>query len=83
MKQITAVEWLVEQMINQMELRIENTQIGIQLFEQAKEMEKERLMHAYGQGVADEAGEIVDATRDAEEYYNKTYKSKQHENNQN
>ena len=74
MKQ-TAVEWLVEQMINQMELRIENTQIGIQLFEQAKEMEKERLMHAYGQGVADEAGEIVDATRDAEEYYNKTYKS--------
>ena len=79
----TAVEWLVEQMINQMELRIENTQIGIQLFEQAKEMEKERLMHAYGQGVADEAGEIVDATRDAEEDYNRTYKSKQHENNQN
>jgi hypothetical protein len=29
----TTVEWLVEQMIKQMGIRIENTEIGIQLFE--------------------------------------------------
>ena len=43
------------------------------LFHQALEMEKERLMHAYGQGVADETREIINATKDAEEYYNRTY----------
>jgi hypothetical protein len=30
-------------------------------------------MHAYGQGAADEAGEILDATKDSEQYYNETY----------
>jgi hypothetical protein len=36
-------------------------------------MEKEQIMHAYGQGAADEAGEILDATKDSEEYYDKKY----------
>ena len=44
MKQ-TAVEWLVEEMINQIGIRIENTEIGIQLFEQAKAMEKEQIVN--------------------------------------
>jgi hypothetical protein len=39
-------------------------------------MEKEQIIHAYGQGVADEVGEILDATKDAEQYYNQKYKSK-------
>ena len=67
MKQ-TAVEWLVEQLFwsEQME-RIER------VVQQAKVMEKEQIMHAYGQGAADEAGEILDATKDSEEYYNKKY----------
>jgi len=67
MKQ-TAVEWLVEQLFwsEQME-RIER------VVQQAKQMEKEQIMHAYGQGAADEAGEILDATKDSEEYYNKKY----------
>lgn len=65
---LTAVEWLVEQLFwsEQME-RIE------MVVQQAKEMEKEQIMHAYGQGAADEAGEILDATKDSEEYYNKKY----------
>jgi len=66
MKQ-TAVEWLVEQL----PMRIKNSMMGE--IEQAKEMEKEQIMHAYGQGAADEAGEILDATKDSEEYYNKKY----------
>ncbi len=67
MKQ-TAVKWLVEQLFwsEQME-RIER------VVQQAKVMEKEQIMHAYGQGAADEAGEILDATKDSEEYYNKKY----------
>jgi len=36
-------------------------------------IEKEQILHAYGQGAADEAGEILDATKDSEEYYNKKY----------
>ena len=43
MKQ-TAVEWLIEQMIYQMAIRIENTTIGCELFEQAKEMEKQQIV---------------------------------------
>jgi len=70
MKQ-TAVEWLVT------EVKKFNTIITreymLMLLEQAKEMEKEQIMHAYGQGAADEAGEILDATKDSEEYYNKKY----------
>ena len=70
MKQ-TAVEWLVT------EVKKFNTIITreymLMLLEQAKQMEKEQIMHAYGQGAADEAGEILDATKDSEEYYNKKY----------
>ncbi len=46
-KKQTAVEWLVDEMINQMGIRIENTEIGIQLFNQAIEMEKEQIIDAH------------------------------------
>jgi hypothetical protein len=73
MKQ-TAIEWLEKNIWEHIEYKppLEIQRIR-KTIEQAKEMEKERLMHAYGQGVADEAGEIIDATKDAEEYYNRTY----------
>ena len=71
MKQ-TAVEWLID-WIGKNQYFVGNDLL--KAFKQAKEMEKERLMDAYGQGVADEAGEIIDATKDAEHYYNRTYKS--------
>jgi hypothetical protein len=64
MKQ-TAVEWLYK-----LSKKRELDKFDLQ---QAKEMEKEQIMHAYGQGAADEAGEILDATKDSEEYYNKKY----------
>jgi hypothetical protein len=43
MKQ-TAVEWLVEQLIIEMDIRIENTIIGTNLFKEAKEMEKDQMI---------------------------------------
>ncbi len=64
MKQ-TAVEWLVEQLFGDNEI------IGCsdELLQQAKEMEKEQIEDAYYQGDADSY------KGDAEQYYNKTFKS--------
>jgi hypothetical protein len=70
MKQ-TAIEWLVETITKKHDKHF-STFYGAEI-EQAKEMEKEQIMHAYGQGAADEAGEILDATKDSEEYYDKKY----------
>lgn len=43
--------------------------------ERAIHMEKEEIMDAYAQGVVDEAGEILDVTNEATEYYEKTYRN--------
>lgn len=64
----TAVEWFFDKLKNH-EIQAEH----FKLYQQAKEMEKEQIMKAYGQGIADEAGEILDATKDAQQYYNETY----------
>ena len=63
----TAVEWLMTQLPMGLKLIIADK------LEQAKAMEKEQIMKAYGQGVADEVGEVIDATKDAEQYYNKPF----------
>jgi hypothetical protein len=68
MKQ-TAIDWLIEKLA-------QNGVLHSSDIHKAKEMEKEQIIHAYGQGVADEAGEILDATKDAEQYYNQKYKLK-------
>jgi len=69
-KQQTAVEWLVEQMIYKLGIRIENTTDGCELFEQAKEMEKEQIIDAYYYDP--NCDEIKD---DGEQYYNETFKT--------
>jgi hypothetical protein len=68
----TAVEWLLENLISEpySEKDFEHNK---NCWDKAELMEKEQIMHAYGQGAADEAGEILDATKDSEEYYNKKY----------
>jgi hypothetical protein len=74
----TAVEWLVEQMINQMGIRIQNTEIGIHLFDQAKEMEKRQIEEAYSNGRVDEQFKGTGASfyvTKAEQYYNEKFKS--------
>jgi len=47
---MTAVEWLVKEMIMQMGIRIENTEVGIKLIEEAKIMEKQQIINAGGHG---------------------------------
>ena len=65
----TAVEWLFQRLWEEQKDKM----TWHSIFNEAKEMEKEQIKNAYGQGVADEAGEILDSTKDAEEYYNKNY----------
>jgi hypothetical protein len=74
----TAVAWLAEQMINQMGIRIQNTEIGIHLFDQAKEMEKEQnelTCINVIETILDkkEKNEIIDSKQIFEEYYEETY----------
>jgi hypothetical protein len=67
MSKQTAVEWLVEQMIDKLGIRIENTTEGCELFEQAKAMEKEQITIAY------QSDRTPCSDEDAEQYYNETY----------
>ena len=65
-KQMTAVEWLVEQIDD-------NGFFGFatnEQIEQAKEMEKDQIMNSWVKGV------ISDGNKTAEQYYNETFKNK-------
>jgi hypothetical protein len=68
MKQ-TAVEWLVEQMTQGDFIALPKPQ----WIKQAKEMEKEQIMEAYGNVCFDEDGNYLTA----EQYYNETFKSQE------
>jgi len=66
----TAVEWL-EQILKQ-NCGAEFTELNTQIFEQAKEMEKQQIMKA----VFDSMGTNIDPNMGrAELYYNETYKN--------
>ena len=68
----TAVEWLVEQLTSQMSIRIENTSIGCDLFEKAKQIEKQQIIDAHMHG--HNASSSTLKNFDAEQYYNETFK---------
>lgn len=70
MRQISAVEWLVEQW------PILESQLPTWLIEQAKEMEKQNIIESYCQGCFDmwkDNGIVPRET--SEDYYNRTFKS--------
>ncbi len=66
MKQ-TAVEWLIEAMYQ--ETYPFNPKYS-KIFEQAKEMEKEQIIEAWNDGLIN-----WDSEKQAEQYYNETFKS--------
>jgi hypothetical protein len=66
MKQ-TAIDWLQEQL--NPDMKTMQGHIIQDLLDQAKAMEKERIMNAWASGV------LSDDNMTAEQYYNKTYKS--------
>ena len=68
MKQ-SAVQWLVEQVNSDC---LNSAFIRPELVEQAKEMEKERIMTAFMKNLSIEYG-VINAVQKAEQYYNETY----------
>jgi hypothetical protein len=70
MKNQTAVDWLVEQ-LNTLEILVdkESQKKAIEIFEQAKAMEKEHLMMAFNDGKVNS----VLNKRNSEQYYTSTY----------
>jgi hypothetical protein len=70
----TAVEWLVEQIKKDPNLRLRGFDID-GIAEQAKEMEKEQIINTYRDGRSDQQSEKPSRfyNRWAELYYNETY----------
>ena len=67
MAQQTAVEWLIVQL--PIDVKME---LGFELIEQAKQMEKEQIENAHLTGLIRPLE--IEATKQAEQYYNETYK---------
>ena len=42
-------------------------------YDYLKKMEKQQIINAYGQGVSVEAMQLLDVSKDAEQYYNEFY----------
>jgi hypothetical protein len=82
MAQQTAVEWLIDRLLDG-SIRFEETEMGFLIsmengdeIDKAKAMEKEQIMNAYSDGVFD--GTLTDAFFEdskvsGEQYYNETY----------
>ena len=82
-KQISAVEWY-ENRIFILQIQLEKKEISlgeysvtrVELFKQAKEMEKEQMIESYCQGCADLIkDENIFPRETSEQYYNETFKS--------
>ena len=73
MSKQTAVEWLVEEMILRLSIRIENTFEGNDLLKKAKEMEKEQIIKAYDESNKLLCLKCTDFITGIK-YYNQTFK---------
>ena len=72
MKEVTAVQWLIHQLITENEVTLKGE--NYKLFELAKEMEKQQIIDAYDAGLFDGSMDDVN-DRIYKQYYNETYKS--------
>jgi hypothetical protein len=72
MKEVTAVQWLIHQLITENEVTLKGE--NYKLFELAKQMEREQIIDAYDAGLFDGSMDDVN-DRIYKQYYNQTYKS--------
>ena len=73
MKQ-TAVEWIISQIVEDQTIKAKSMTEWINIFEQAKAMEKEQIIESYCQGCFDmwkDDGIVPRET--SKQYYNETY----------
>ena len=81
MEQQTAVEWLVRKLSTELigEIPSHRWDEIRNIIQQAKQMEKEQIVEAFYQGVDQESdthGAMNLDRKDAENYYNETFKTK-------
>jgi len=72
MKQ-TSVEWLYNNLKSHFEHNGDLLEVVQMSFEQAKEMEKEQIIDAFGIGCQVESTRLIGYQDIAEQYYNETY----------
>ena len=72
MKEVTAVQWLIHQLITENEVTLKGE--NYKLFKIAKEMEKEQIIDTYDAGLFDGSMDDVN-DRIYKQYYNETFKS--------
>jgi hypothetical protein len=72
MKQVTAVQWLIHQLITENEVSLKGE--NYKLFELAKQMEKDQIIDAVNLQRNDYRG-MPTYNKSGEQYYNETYKS--------
>jgi hypothetical protein len=72
MKKLTAVQWLIHQLITENEVTLKGE--NYKLFELAKEIEREEIIDAYDAGLFDGSMDDVN-DRIYKQYYNETFKS--------
>ncbi len=73
MKQVTAVELLIQNIVEDQTIKAKSMSEWVMVFEQAKEMEKEQIIDAYDAGLFDGSMDDVN-DRIYKQYYNETYK---------
>jgi hypothetical protein len=73
----TAVEWLANEIQEQLKIFFPGATLYQPTIEQAKEMEKEQIINTYRDGRSDQQSEKPSRfyNRMAEQYYNETFKS--------
>ena len=67
MKKLTAVNWLIHQLITENEVTLKGE--NYKLFELSKQMEREQIIKAFNEGTF-----ANDERVNAEQYFNETYK---------
>lgn len=71
----TAVEWLIHNIVEDQIVKAKSISEWEKVFEQAKQMEKEQIIDAFGVGCQVESTRLIGYQDIAEQYYNETYKT--------
>lgn len=83
MAQQTAVEWLVRKLSTELigEIPLHRWDEIREAVQQAKQMEKEQIFHAFGVGCQVESTRLIGYHGMADQYYNETYGKDSNESN--
>lgn len=74
MSKQTAVEWLIQSIVEDQTIKAKSMSEWNMVYEQAKAMEREQIIDAFGVGCQVESTRLIGYQGMAEQYYNQTYK---------